>query len=128
MEITIASFSPVTAYHSDLIKYAETGETGNGYVYAIQNEDNGKIKIGITKDLNRRFRQLTTQSGCDLKLLIAGVFLQQDQPIKEVEKLIHDKFQKQRNIGEWFILNKAQKKELINLFWSFDLEEITENI
>ena len=128
MEITMASFSPVTPYHKDLMRYVSTGDAGNGYVYAIQNEDNGKIKIGITKDLKRRFGQLRTQSGCNLKLLIAGVFLDQDEPIKNVEKLMHTQFKEQRKIGEWFELNEEQKKELTNLFWTFDLEEIVENI
>lgn len=39
------------------------------FVYVIENAENGKIKIGVSSDVDRRIRDLKTASGADLILL-----------------------------------------------------------
>lgn len=65
-------------------------------VYFITNGEN--IKIGYSKNINKRLKQLNT--GNDKKLYILG-YIQGD---KDKEKEIHKKFSKFRirSNGEWF--------------------------
>lgn len=81
-----------------------------GYIYLLENEIGKEIryKIGYTKNLKNRTKQLETGNPGDMKIIKSfktdwGILL---------EKMIHKSY-KQYNIkNEWFILNNDQ----INLF------------
>lgn len=71
------------------------------YVYFILNND--KVKIGYTKNVKRRLKQLQTANGDNLILL---GYIEGD---KEVEHQLHQKFDtyRIRENGEWFIASEA---------------------
>lgn len=70
-------------------------ENTEGYVYLIKCAD--KYKIGYTKDIDRRFKELDTRPfPCEL---IAYV----DSPIAfPVEQKIHELLKEKRVVGEWY--------------------------
>ena len=69
-----------------------------GYVYLMQ-DDSGLYKIGATANLGKRFEQLKSGNPSLVLLLFAEVA----DPMA-LERLLHDKFHKQRKYGEWFEL------------------------
>ena len=68
----------------------------NDFVYLMQSELTGLLKIGISKDPIQRRRNLETAQGGKIELLkiIAGG--------KNIEKKLHEKFSTYRKDGEWF--------------------------
>jgi predicted GIY-YIG superfamily endonuclease len=84
-------------------------------LYIMQNGNTNQYKIGITNNLNRRFKQL--QTGCPGELKIIKIWTHtQREFIKKYELILHnyytEKGQKIRPNGEWFTLTKEQVKEL----------------
>jgi hypothetical protein len=73
------------------------------YVYAIREVDGGRIKIGISKDPERRLKQLQTGSSSELELVAmreaTGGFAD--------EKEIHRLNESVRIHGEWFESNAS---------------------
>ena len=70
---------------------------GKRVVYFIRAGVKGRIKIGQTENLERRFKSLQTASSVMLKLL--GCI---DDPERSLEKELHLKFAEWRHHGEWF--------------------------
>ena len=68
------------------------------YVYYIQNEDSGAVKIGISKNPEARLKQL--QTGCDGKLKLLGYRLAENRFSDEA--LEHKKHKDNHIHGEWF--------------------------
>jgi len=64
-------------------------------IYFIESE-NGFIKIGISRDVEKRFKSL--QGACPVKLSLLKFFIGN----RELEQLIHEKFRHLRIRGEWF--------------------------
>ncbi len=65
-------------------------------VYLMESKMTGLWKIGTSKNVKKRRRQLELAQGCEIELLKAipgGVVL---------ERLLHEKFSEYRTIGEWF--------------------------
>lgn len=62
--------------------------------YVFRKEGTFVLKIGRTKNIEKRLRTLTTMSGCklDVVAVIDG----------DIERLLHSKFSHLRMIGEWF--------------------------
>jgi hypothetical protein len=67
-------------------------------IYAIYNGEH--IKIGFSNNPKRRLKQLSTGSSLRLRLLTTF------QGDKTLEKQIHQKHQKVRHNGEWFIVTQ----------------------
>ena len=68
-------------------------------IYVVQNEETKRIKIGITRDINIRMTNFTTDSGCEINLL----YLTAKMPNARIkEALIHEELKEYRHIGEWF--------------------------
>jgi hypothetical protein len=79
------------------------------YLYFIRQvsnkpEDKSPTKIGITKNVNRRLKQLQTGSPCPLEVLDT-FYIDSDMKARAVEKACHDilKRNKKHLSGEWFI-------------------------
>lgn len=73
-------------------------------VYAISAPGSGRIKIGRTLDIDRRFSSLSTSSPLPLELL-GHTWLPDD-----AEAALHDYLKDDRSHGEWFIATmKVQK-------------------
>lgn len=84
-------------------------------LYIMQNGDTNQYKIGITKDLNNRIKQL--QTGCPGELKVLKVWTHyQRKIIQKYERVLHNHFteqgQKLRENGEWFNLTQNQVNEL----------------
>lgn len=81
----------------------------NGYVY-ILNSDYG-FKIGCTKDINRRFKELKTLMPFELKLHSTIV----STDFRSLEKILHDALKDKRINGEWFELDNNDFKYIDEL-------------
>lgn len=68
----------------------------SGFIYFIQGECGGPIKIGYTTDLVKRLSSLQTGYPDRLELLLAF------PGNRKHEKALHDKFEEYRLNGEWF--------------------------
>lgn len=77
-----------------------------GYIYFIQMEEAGPIKIGITRDINKRLAHLQTANPCKLKLLYffpGGV---------GTEKELHNILKNYSLEGEWFSYHPKVLQEI----------------
>ena len=72
------------------------GRVRDGYVYFIQVDVDGPIKIGFAADIRDRMSNLQTSSPYDLKLLAWFEGTVAD------ERAMHAKFSQHRLRGEWF--------------------------
>lgn len=89
------------------------------YVYLIQSLEDGYYKIGISKNPQKRIKQLQTGNSSELKLI---VFYQSDIANK-IENVLHNRYSHFRKEGEWFdlsIINEITFKE--------ECEKIEENV
>lgn len=68
------------------------------YVYAIQEMETGRIKLGISKNPNERIKQL--QTGNSNTLMLIGYHKAENH--YESEKMNHDENKNHRIRGEWF--------------------------
>ncbi len=68
-------------------------------VYFISDQDLTRVKIGKSRDFQKRFSDLCRTSPCQL-FLVAHV-----EGYTEVEKWFHQRFSKQRLHGEWFVVD-----------------------
>lgn len=69
------------------------------YIYILLNETTNFVKIGITKNTDRRIRQLELSSGCKLKTIFIS-----DEYFKAalIEKSFKTFFKSKQQEGEWF--------------------------
>lgn len=70
-------------------------------IYVIGKDENGPLKVGISKDPQRRLRQLQTASGIELQILALGR-AGLGYTDRQIEKSIHSQLQDVRMVGEWF--------------------------
>lgn len=87
------------------------------YVYGIT--DGEKIKIGMSKNVEKRLAQL--QTGCATKLRIAWVKYvgTKREKARILERRIHKEFKKHRLEGEWFdacCLDMLQKFDSTDIY------------
>lgn len=73
-------------------------------VYIVEAEGLKRVKIGASKDADKRISAL--QSACPVKLILRALI----PGYRTEEKFIHQKFKKDRLHGEWFKLSKKLKK------------------
>jgi len=90
-----------------------------GFIYFIQGECGGPIKIGYTTDLEQRLKSLQTGYPDRLELLLAF------PANPNYEKAIHKQFEEYRLNGEWFkptpeVLKKIRYFGLLNAYVSAD--------
>ena len=75
---------------------------GTVYLLCDSGHDN-MFKIGVTKGaIEKRIKQLQTGNGSEIFL---SAYYESDCPYY-IEKMLHQKFCSDRNIGEWFELDK----------------------
>jgi len=80
----------------------EIQQPNPGYVYFLR-ADNGLFKIGMTKELNKRIKQLGIQLPYELQLVHA---IGTDERC-HVEEYFHLRFAQKRVRGEWFALTDS---------------------
>ncbi len=74
------------------------------HIYVISVNENGPVKIGSSKNPNRRLKQLQT-ANCSSLILYYQTEITYDLNIKKLEKLIHKDINYLRTKGEWFNIN-----------------------
>lgn len=74
------------------------------YIYFILNYDSQAVKIGIAKNVKRRLASLQTSSPSELELL-GTIKAMSVNDAREIEKLLHERFDRDRIRGEWFKAN-----------------------
>ena len=80
----------------------------SGYIYFVM-ADNGLVKIGRTKNIERRMDELTFTSPIGMTLL--SYFATTDY-IK-AEMRMHHKYRAKRKHGEWFALDVKDIEKII---------------
>lgn len=68
------------------------------FVYLIQNLETSKYKIGVSKNPQKRIKQLQTGSGEELKL----ISVYETENARKIESALHNKFLMYKTNGEWF--------------------------
>lgn len=81
--------------------------------YLIRDNENGYIKIGRTKQIERRFRSLKSVYE-DITIL----YLLD----KDVEKELHHKYELYRLEGEWFHLSEIQISDIVDLYGFYEFK------
>ena len=84
----------------------EETKSKEGFVYYIQEELDGNIKIGWSDDPIKRLSQHQTSNSRELRMLVYVKGSQED------EREIHSKFQNSKTQGEWF---KPDKRLLVHI-------------
>ena len=78
------------------LRKVERQAFGGSQVYVIKRKGARLVKIGVTRQLERRMRALATGAGAELELLVAFPGERED------EQVLHDRFAAYRKRGEWF--------------------------
>jgi len=86
------------------LKAYENTKNGRS-VYFIGNEELGIVKIGISNDVERRLSDIQVSFPYDLKILAVL-----ENKTTQLEKYLHDKFEKYNKRGEWYELSKEIKE------------------
>lgn len=73
------------------------------FVYVIASSEEGPVKIGFSKDVSKRLRQL--QTGHAEKLHVFHKRALDKKHALIVEKAVHDTLKHSRRQGEWFALD-----------------------
>ena len=73
------------------------------YTYIIYDETRGIFKIGKSKNVKKRFKQLRT-GNLDISLVLVI--------LEDHEKYLHQLFNEKRYKGEWFLLNRDDLTDL----------------
>jgi predicted GIY-YIG superfamily endonuclease len=81
------------------------------FVYLIRLSDNSTYKIGVTKNINKRIKELQTGNAEEIFLVDK---YESDNAFK-IEKALHNFFQHKKKLNEWFdfgIEDELKFKEL----------------
>lgn len=86
--------------NNSLIKDIEKLEDSQFYIYILKNEL-GKVKVGITKDINDRLQNLSGSNGQGIQ--ITRCYCSSPTYLKCLERIMHEKMKKYRIPStEWF--------------------------
>lgn len=85
------------------------------YIYIISN-DQGYIKVGVSKHPEKRLKQLQTGNEHQLTLLFTEEFECSRKQVLHIEKLIHKELRRltTKMIGEWFKLDTDKLTSIKN--------------
>ncbi|MEN6488795.1 MAG: GIY-YIG nuclease family protein, partial [Smithella sp.] len=86
-------------------------------VYFIKNEYNGFIKIGQTRNLPKRMKEIKSwflQCGMEPKIKVVAAFITFPQFLNKMEAYYHKFFKERRGYGEWFQIDEAEITDINN--------------
>lgn len=89
------------------------------YVYIITNS-NGFVKVGVSKNPEKRVKQLQTGNGEKLELIFTEEFACTRKHLLQVEKKIHKNLSTMcsKKTGEWFQISPEQLQSVKNtIIW-----------
>lgn len=75
------------------------------FVYLIQNLETSNYKIGVSKNPNKRLKQLQTASGEELKLVATF----ETTNARKVESALHNQYSPYKTQGEWFNISLVEE-------------------
>lgn len=86
------------------------------YMYMI-GDNNGHIKVGISKDPNKRIKELQTGHPNDLVLLFTEEFECERNHLLKIERLIHRELRRKnyKMRGEWFTVPDSDIEDVKNI-------------
>ena len=87
-----------------------------GYVYLIEDIDANRYKIGVTKNLDKRIRNLQTGNGGELKFVCA---YKTNYPYR-LENMLHKSLAQYRELNEWFRLPKDIVSDFHSKCWQMN--------
>lgn len=82
------------------------------YVYLIRDSWMNLVKIGVTKNISSRFREL--QNGCPQELVIVGLI--HNESANKIERQLHKRFASKNYRGEWFELTEADVDSILEQY------------
>lgn len=88
----------------------------NGFVYVFECDD--AYKIGFSRNVNRRFKEIATMQSKPMRILLEKYF---DNAYR-VEQYYHNKLQEFNIQGEWYKFTKNQITEILQELNSLDKE------
>lgn len=80
------------------------------YVYLIKSEDSSRYKIGISKNPQKRVKQL--QTGNSEKLCLVNTYL--SEYYDKIERTLHNRFSYLKKEGEWFEFSLEEEVKFID--------------
>lgn len=83
------------------------------HVYVMVAES-GRVKVGISRNPEKRRRELELSSGGQVKL----VHSQEHENARDVEREVHTTLRKKRIFGEWFDVCSGEAIEAIERAWN----------
>ncbi len=86
------------------------------YIYLIRCVENNFYKIGISKNIERRLKQIQTSSPDKIYL----VHKYQSQHASKIEKALHSFFKAYHRNNEWFELSLSEEMEFIKMCSSIE--------
>lgn len=92
--LQLMTWTIIAIYGGPWTTYNTFHETKTTKTYIVRNNTNGLIKIGRSRDVEKRVRSLSTAAGSELELLCTID--------KDIENELHRKFSSYRTVGEWF--------------------------
>ena len=98
-------------FENDVATIRQSFQDNPGYIYLIRNNSN-EYKIGITINIEQRFRSFQTANSN--KLTLVNFTVVQDR--KCLERYLHKKFKLKRLSGEWFSLTELDVKYVEDMF------------
>jgi len=89
------------------------------YLYIIGNGD-GAVKVGLSRNPQKRVKQLQTGNENKLELLFFEEFECERKKVFQVEKMVHRDLGRRckRKVGEWFYLDSVDLESIKNtIIW-----------
>lgn len=80
----------------------------NGFLYCFYIEEIGLVKIGVSVDVNRRHKEVDSNSPYKVINLFSFYF----DKVYNMEECVHDSFEHLRFRKEWFKLTKSEIAQL----------------
>jgi len=94
-----------------IVSYSQLSESGLKSVYLVQSES-GAVKIGVSKDVDRRLSDLQVAHPHDLTLLACV----ESSNANSLENRLHDRYSKYNINGEWFDLPNGELDNIVQKF------------
>lgn len=89
------------------------------YIYLIQSLENSHYKIGISKNPQRRIKELQTGNSSELRL----VEVYQSEYAEKIESALHRRYSHIHKEGEWFDMSITNEVSFVA-----ECQKIEENI
>lgn len=79
------------------------------FLYVFENDRANLLKVGISKNVERRVREVQDSCGCALKT----IFAIEHSKAETLEKIIHEEISSFKTYGEWF--DARYKSDILNI-------------